>query len=101
VSLAEHTQHPIDLNKFTAALIGRVLHAYDQFVDGSYAENFADLWNRYDVLRNRRVAVLTAAQRIAGTAVGIDDEGCFVVRTEKGRTERFRAGEVTLEKPAR
>ncbi len=101
VSLAEHTHHAIDLNKFTAALIGRVLQAYDRFVDGSYAKTFADLWNRYDVLRNRPVAVLTAAQRISGTAVGIDDEGCFVVRTDKGRTERFRAGEVTLEKPAR
>jgi BirA family biotin operon repressor/biotin-[acetyl-CoA-carboxylase] ligase len=101
VSLSEHTKHPVDLNKFTAALVGRVLQAYDRFVDGSYAKTFADLWNRYDVLRNRPVAVITPAQRVAGTAVGIDDEGCFVIRTDKGRTERFRAGEVTLEKPAR
>jgi BirA family transcriptional regulator, biotin operon repressor / biotin---[acetyl-CoA-carboxylase] ligase len=101
VSLAEYTRQPLDLNKFTAALIGRVLQAYDRFVDGSYADTFADLWNRYDVLRNRPVAVLTPAQRITGTALGIDDEGSFVVRTEKGRSERFRAGEVTLEKPAR
>ena len=101
VSLAEHTRHPLDLNKFTAALIGRVLQAYDRFVDGSYSKTFADLWNRYDVLRDRPVAVLTPTQRVAGIAVGIDDEGSFVVRTDKGRTERFRAGEVTLEKPAR
>ncbi|MBW8781009.1 MAG: biotin--[acetyl-CoA-carboxylase] ligase [Verrucomicrobia bacterium] len=99
VSLAEHTRQPLDLNRFTAALIGRVLQAYDRFVDGSYRQTFADLWNRYDVLRNRSVAVLTGDQRVAGTALGIDDEGCFVVRTEQGRTERFRAGEVTLEKP--
>lgn len=101
VSLAEHTHHPVDLNKLTAALVGRVLQAYDRFVDGSYSKTFADLWNRYDVLRNRPVAVLTPTQRVAGIAVGIDDEGSFVVRTEKGRTERFRAGEVTLEKPTR
>jgi BirA family biotin operon repressor/biotin-[acetyl-CoA-carboxylase] ligase len=101
VSLAEHTRQPLDLNKFTAALIGRVLQAYDRFVDGSYSKTFADLWNRYDVLRDRPVAVLTPTQRVAGTALGIDDEGCFVVRTDKNRTERFRAGEVTLEKPAR
>lgn len=101
VSLAEHTKQPLDLNKFTAALIGRVLQAYDRFVDGGYAKTFADLWNRYDVLRGRPVAVLTPALRVAGTAMGIDDEGSFVVRTDKGRTERFRAGEVTLEKPAR
>lgn len=101
VSLAEHTRQPLDLNKFTAALIGRVLQAYDAFVDGRYAKTFADLWNRHDVLRGRPVAVLTPLQRVTGTAMGIDDEGCFVVRTDKNRTERFRAGEVTLEKPAR
>jgi BirA family biotin operon repressor/biotin-[acetyl-CoA-carboxylase] ligase len=101
VSLAEHTRQPVDLNKLTAALVGRVLQAYDRFIDGSYAKTFADLWNRYDVLRNRPVAVLTPTGRVAGTALGIDDEGSFVMRTDKGRTERFRAGEVTLEKPPR
>jgi BirA family transcriptional regulator, biotin operon repressor / biotin---[acetyl-CoA-carboxylase] ligase len=101
VSLAEHTRQPIDLNRLTAALIGRVLQAYERFVDGSYQKTFADLWNRYDVLRNRPVAVLTPTQRVAGIALGIDDEGSFLVRTTEGRTERFRAGEVTLEKPLR
>ena len=101
VSLSEHTRQPIDLNKLTAALIGRVLQAYHRFVDGSYKETFADLWNCYDVLRNRPVAVLTHTHRVAGTALGIDDEGSFLVRTAAGRTERFRAGEVTLEKPLR
>lgn len=101
VSLSEHTRQPVDLNKFTAALVGRVHQAYERFVDGSYARKFADLWNRYDVLRNRPVAVLTPLQRVAGVALGIDDEGSFLVRTDKGHTERFSAGEVTLEKPAR
>ncbi|HTJ79155.1 MAG TPA: biotin--[acetyl-CoA-carboxylase] ligase [Rariglobus sp.] len=100
VSISEHTHHTLDLNRFTAALIGRVLQAYDRFVDGSYKKTFADLWNRYDVLRGRPVAVLTGTQRVAGTALGIDDEGSFMIRTDKGRTERFHAGEVTLEKKA-
>jgi BirA family biotin operon repressor/biotin-[acetyl-CoA-carboxylase] ligase len=100
VSLAEHTHHALDLNRFTAALIGRVLQAYERFVDGSYQKTFADLWNRYDVLRGQPVAVLTGSQRVAGTALGIDDEGSFMIRTEKGRTERFHAGEVTLETKA-
>ena len=101
VSLAEHTRHPLDINRFAAALIGRVLQAYERFVDGSYATAFADLWNRYDVLRGQAVAVLTGNQRVACTALGIDDEGSFMVRTDKGRTERFHAGEVTLEKKPR
>ena len=101
VSLAEHTRQPLDLNRFTAALIGRVLQAYERFVNGSYQKTFADLWNRYDALRGRPVAVLAGPHRITGTAMGIDDEGSFVVRTDKGRSERFRAGEVTLEKTPR
>ena len=98
VSLAEHTRQPLDVNRFTAALIGRVLQAYERFVNGSYHKIFADLWNRYDALRGRPVAVLTGPHRITGIAMGIDDEGSFVVRTDKGRSERFRAGEMTLEK---
>jgi BirA family biotin operon repressor/biotin-[acetyl-CoA-carboxylase] ligase len=100
VSLAEHTGTPLDLNRLAAALVGRVLLAYDRFVDGSYADTFADLWHRHDVLRGREVTVLQGAERVGGTALGIDDEGALILRTAKGRTRRFRAGEVTLEKNA-
>ena len=100
VSLAEHTRRPLDLNRFAAALIGRVLFAYDRFVDGTYQKTFADLWNRYDILRGRSVTVLQGDQRVTGEALGIDDEGALLLRTAKSRTERFRAGEVTLEKDA-
>jgi BirA family biotin operon repressor/biotin-[acetyl-CoA-carboxylase] ligase len=98
VSLAERTGAPLDLNRLAAALVGRVLLAYDRFVDGSYAETFADLWHRHDLLRGREVTVLQGEERVSGTAVGIDDEGALILRTAKGRTRRFRAGEVTLEK---
>jgi BirA family biotin operon repressor/biotin-[acetyl-CoA-carboxylase] ligase len=77
-----------------------VLLAYDRFVDGTFAETFADLRNRYDVLRGQPVTVLQGEQRVAGTALGIDDEGALILRTAKNRTARFRAGEVTLEKQA-
>ncbi len=98
ISLAEHTGAPLDLNHLAAALIGRVLLAYDRFLDGTFAETFADLWNTYDVLRGQPVTVLQGPERVSGTALGIDDEGALVLRNAKGRTHRFRAGEVTLEK---
>ncbi|MBI5381636.1 MAG: biotin--[acetyl-CoA-carboxylase] ligase [Opitutae bacterium] len=99
-TLAEEAQAPLDLNRFTAALIDRVLAAYDQFVAGTYRENFADLWHRFDLLRGKNVAVLQGACRFAGTAAGIDDEGSLLLRDDGGRLQRFRAGEVTLEKNA-
>jgi BirA family biotin operon repressor/biotin-[acetyl-CoA-carboxylase] ligase len=98
ISLSEHVKAPLDLNRFTAALIGRVLLAYERFVDGDYTKSFSDLWHRYDALRGKSVTVVEGNQRHVGTAIGIDDEGALVIRDERGRSQRFRAGEVTLEK---
>ncbi|MBI2498276.1 MAG: biotin--[acetyl-CoA-carboxylase] ligase [Opitutae bacterium] len=95
-TLAEATGAPVDPNRFAAALIGRMLGAYVQFVDDEYRDKFAELWKRYDVLRGRPVSVVQGTRTVAGTATGIDDEGSLIVRLASGRTERFRAGEVTL-----
>ena len=99
-SLAEATAAPVDLNRFAAALIGRVIAAYNQFVDGGYRDKFAELWARYDVLRGRPVSVIQGTRTVTGLATGIDNEGSLLVRLPTGRTERFRAGEVTLSKDA-
>jgi BirA family biotin operon repressor/biotin-[acetyl-CoA-carboxylase] ligase len=98
ISLAEHTQAPLDINKFSAALIGRVLDAYEQFLSGTYVKTFATRWHEYDLLRGKTIKLLHGTETIAGTAAGIDDEGSLILKTERGRTERFRAGEVTIEK---
>jgi len=98
VSLAEITGAPLDFNRLAAALLGRVLLAYDNFADGSYMKTFADLWHRYDVLRGKRIALLEGGRRHAGTVAGLDDEGALLLRDEAGRNQRFRAGEVTIEK---
>jgi BirA family biotin operon repressor/biotin-[acetyl-CoA-carboxylase] ligase len=98
ISLAEHTKTPLDINKFAAALIGRVLDAYEQFVSGTYLKTFAGRWHEYDLLRGKPIKLLHGTETIAGTAAGIDDEGSLIMKTDRGRTERFRAGEVTIEK---
>ena len=101
ISLAEQTAGPIDPNRFTAALIGRVLLAYTQFVDGDHHKTVADLWNRHDVLRGQPVTVLQGTKRFAGIAAGVDDAGSLLVRPiGGGRPQRFHAGDVTLEKDA-
>lgn len=97
-SLAVRTGAPLDLNHFAAALIGRVLLAYDQFIEDDHREAIADLWNRHDVLRGQPVTVLQGTRRITGRAGGIDDAGSLIIRDAHGRTHRFTAGEVTLEK---
>ncbi len=98
VSLAEVTGAPLDFNRLTAALLGRVLLAYDNFADGTYLRTFADLWHRYDVLRGKSIVLLEGGRRHPGMVTGLDDEGALLLRDPQGRTLRFRAGEVTLEK---
>jgi BirA family transcriptional regulator, biotin operon repressor / biotin---[acetyl-CoA-carboxylase] ligase len=98
VSLSELTGGDLDLNRLAAALIGRVLIAYQNFVDGDHLKTFADLWNRYDLLRGHPVTLLEAGRKHQGVASSIDDEGALVLRDTQGHMHRFRAGEVTLEK---
>ncbi len=98
VSLAELTGDVLDFNRLTAAVIGRVLLAYQRFVDGDYVKTFAELWHRYDVLRGRTVTVLEGTHRHPGTVLGVDDDGALLLKNARGRTQRFRAGEVTIQK---
>lgn len=99
-SLAAAAGTPVDINRFAAALIGRVLAAYGQFVEQTHRDKFAELWARFDVLRGQPVTVVQGLRTVTGTATGIDDEGSLVVKLTTNQTERFRAGEVTLGKPA-
>jgi BirA family transcriptional regulator, biotin operon repressor / biotin---[acetyl-CoA-carboxylase] ligase len=100
VALADVVGVALDLNRLAAALIGRVLLAYQIFADGEHLQTFADLWNRYDVLRGKAISLLEGGRRHRGTVNGVDDEGALLLRDEKGKVQRFRAGEVTLEKSA-
>jgi BirA family biotin operon repressor/biotin-[acetyl-CoA-carboxylase] ligase len=97
-SLAACTGQPVDLNRLAAAIVGRVFSACAQFVANDYRDGFADLWNRYDLLRGQSVTLAQGSRRFTGIAGGIDDEGSLLIRGANGRPQRFSAGEVTLEK---
>ena len=98
ISLSEASGAAVDLNQLAAALSDRITKAYLEFGDGSHLDTFADLWNKYDLLRGKKVALLEADRRIPGTVLGIDDQGALLLKDSSGKTQRFRAGEVTIEK---
>jgi BirA family biotin operon repressor/biotin-[acetyl-CoA-carboxylase] ligase len=98
VSLSELAGEPVDLNRLTAALIGRVLLAYERFTEGEHVDSFAELWKKYDVLRGREVTLSEAGRTRRGRALGVDDVGSLLLRDEHGHTRGYRAGEVTIDK---
>jgi BirA family biotin operon repressor/biotin-[acetyl-CoA-carboxylase] ligase len=98
VSLSELAGAQVDLNRLTAALIGRVLLAYERFTEGDHGDVFAELWNKYDVLRGREVTVTEGGRKRRGRVLGVDDVGSLLLRDDHGHTRGFRAGDVTLEK---
>ena len=100
IALSDVTGSTLDINRLAAALIGRVLLAYQIFAEGEHLKTFADLWHRYDLLRGKPVALIEGGRRHHGTVSGLDDEGALLLRDEQGKVQRFRAGEVTLEKSA-
>lgn len=97
-SLAQVLGQALDLNALAAAVVGRVLTAYEDFVAGDKLGTIAELWQRYDVLAGKRITVLIGDRKVEGTARGIDDEGALLLKLDHGKTERFRAGEVTIQK---
>jgi BirA family transcriptional regulator, biotin operon repressor / biotin---[acetyl-CoA-carboxylase] ligase len=97
-SLSEATGSAVDINRLAAALIGRVLTAYDTFHRGEHQTTFRELWSRYDALRDRPITLLHGSDRVSGIAQGIEPDGTLVLKREDGRLERFRAGEVSIEK---
>lgn len=99
IALAEATGVPIDVNRLAAALVGKVLTAYETFHRNEHQEPFRALWARFDALRNRPITLLAHGdERISGVAEGIEPDGTLVLRRPNGQIEHFRAGEVTVEK---
>lgn len=97
-TLAREAGRQLDLNQLAASIVGRVLAAYDRFLARAPLDEVADLWSHHDMLAGRRITVVQGSATHTGIARGIDNEGALLLRTEAGRTLRFRAGEVTLRK---
>lgn len=100
-SLAEQNDNtPLDINTFTAALITRVLDAYARFIEDPEATaiTLAALWKKHDLLHGKTITALSGNDRLTGIAAGIDPEGSLLLKTENNRTQKIRAGEVTIEK---
>lgn len=99
-SMAAILGRRIDVNRLMAALLGRVIGAYDRFINNEHTESFLEMWARFDLLRDQPLTLIQGGERITGIARGINAQGALQVETD-GTTASFLAGDVTLAKPGR
>ena len=96
ISLEEAVGLPVSVNEYGAQVIETVLDAYENYINGSYAEQFDDDWKQYDMLAGKHVYTSGGSAVICGKADGVDNSGALRIRDTKGTLHRIQAGDVSL-----
>jgi len=79
-------------------LLGLLLNELMPLLQGYESGGFSvyrDRWQALDAFAGQPVNIMYGQQRVAGTAMGVDDSGAIVLQTEDGVRE-FNGGEVSL-----
>jgi len=95
-SVLIETGKPCDRVKFAAALFARVDGRIRQAQQSGFGP-IAPVWERFSVLKNKRITVFDGQARHSGTVQGIDHDGALLL-VEDGAVQRVLAGDVTVEK---
>ena len=85
----------VDRNALAGSLLHGLIETILQFEAGGFA-GFKEKWQTLDLSFGKPVSVLTATQTLQGIGCGINEEGHFLLETEKGELKRFSSGEVSL-----
>ncbi|MGH8282803.1 MAG: bifunctional biotin--[acetyl-CoA-carboxylase] ligase/biotin operon repressor BirA [Gammaproteobacteria bacterium] len=83
-----------DRNHLAAALIEELMTALRQFAAQGFSAFAAD-WRTLDLAAGRSVHLHHQQQTIRGTALGVDQDGALLLRTDTG-TRRFVSGDLSL-----
>lgn len=96
VSLAMHTGRRWPRPLLAAAFLNRLDELYARLLAGDSAA-VIDGFERLDILKGRRVTVISGEERVDGEAAGIDESGCLLVEGAGGQRHTLLSGEATLE----
>jgi BirA family biotin operon repressor/biotin-[acetyl-CoA-carboxylase] ligase len=80
--------------ELAAAVIGSIIDVVRRFERDGFGA-FREAWQEHDWLKGKRLSVRQVQRRISGMAVGIDEDGALLVKTETG-TERVTSGSVEV-----
>ncbi len=93
-ALADACDQTPSRNRVAGLVLGELIAMLMRFERGGFAP-FRESWSALDALQGRQVRVLLGGERIAGRALGVDDQGALCVLVG-GRTQKFVSGEVSL-----
>jgi BirA family biotin operon repressor/biotin-[acetyl-CoA-carboxylase] ligase len=85
----------IDRNRLAGAVLGALIDAIETFNEQGL-DVFVQQWSRFDLIAGRPVELHNDnAAMVTGIARGIDDQGALLIEN-KGVTQRYHAGEVSV-----
>jgi BirA family biotin operon repressor/biotin-[acetyl-CoA-carboxylase] ligase len=94
-SLADLAGREIDRNAFAAALLNHLFRWVATYRTEGPSPLLA-AWGDRDILTGRRVEVRDDGPSYEGRVLGVDAQGCLLVRDSLGQVHRVVAGEIRL-----
>ncbi len=69
---------------------------YTRFLREGFAPALQEEWNRLSWTTGKRVRLTLHEGTISGRALGLDDDGAFLLVYEDGKQHRFVAGDISM-----
>jgi len=95
-SLAIEFGREFSRRELLVALLNRLDDMYAGIQTSSGLKAIRRNFEKVDMLKGRKVVVVTPQGKIRGTALGIDDEGRLLVREPRGKLNALFSGEATI-----
>lgn len=89
------TQKKVNRNELVGILLNELIKTFTHFQNHGFSV-FIEKWNTLDLLKGKRVSVLTPTTHLHGIAHGINELGHFLVEDEHGSITGFSNGEVSV-----
>ena len=89
------SNNPIDRNKITGLLIDQLLTTINTYQEKGL-KPFIKKWLKLDATYNKKVTLHTPREIISGTGQGIDENGYFLLKDNRGKIRSFASGEISL-----
>jgi BirA family biotin operon repressor/biotin-[acetyl-CoA-carboxylase] ligase len=84
-----------DRNILTGMFLINLFNYLSEFNDKSFTE-FLSEWQKYDYLKDQQIKLVNNQKTIIGTALGIDERGCLLLKQDDGRIVAYSSGDTTL-----